>query len=222
MLSWLRELICKVLSNPLFDSVLATILFFFLWEKATHLIHHVTGMLPPPPQPLLPDLPAENNQKTIEFLVLLAAVIYLAWHYWPKRLSPAKPFRSLVVWIVVSIVVVVPYRFLLPIWLCCDYEGERYIVGLYYTQHGKEYAKEHGCAEMIRNHPGVLHTLMDQDSILYSQAIYHFAYTLVAFTLLLTTIQVMETLVTLVRQSGHTPGAPASGDHGHSDDRPAS
>jgi hypothetical protein len=204
MLSRLWDAVRRVLFYPPVVVALATLLLYIFRKKALLLVQEVTGFLPLPPPPLLSELPADEGREAfLEFLVLVASAAYLIWHFRPGWLTARNPLPPLLILLGVSIAAWAGYNFGLPAWLTCDYEGERYLLGLYYTPHGRDYAKEHTCAEMIRHHPGALETLMTTESVLWSQAIYSAAFLLVFLVCLLTLIQVMETLLLLALGRHH-------------------
>jgi hypothetical protein len=204
MFSWLWNALRRLLTYPPVLAVLATLLLFALHKKAVLLVHEIIEFLPAPPPSLLSELPPDEGRETLlAFLAFVAAAVYLAWHFRPGWLAASKPFRTLVVLLCLSIAALGAYRFALPAWLTCDYVGERYLLGLYYTPHGREYAKDHSCAVMIRDHPGVLDTLMTPESVLWSQAVYSAAFLVVFLLILLTLIQILETLLLLAFNRHH-------------------
>jgi hypothetical protein len=184
---------------PLGLALAGTILLYLLRAKAGLLVHEVTSMLPPPPPPiLLGKVPVQEPEVLPDVLVFLVGAVYLAWHFWPRRKTAVVSLWPFGIALVVSISLWAFYSFFLTSKLVWDYEGEKYTVGLYYTEHGKEFAKDHTHEQIIRKHPGTLATVFDEESIAWSKAILQGTYMAVVVAFAITLILMMDLLVGMI------------------------
>jgi hypothetical protein len=193
----------KVRILPIIAGVVGTLLYWLLYLKVAHYVHDLTGMVPspPPPIPLHEDATPETSPLP-EIVLFLALGIYLVFHFWTAQYTRRRMFRSILIAVGLSLLAWGLYYFVIFPWLTCDYHG-RFTVGFYYTRHGREYAQEHECHEVIRDHASELSSVWTQASINLASGILAFFYFLVILIFFLTVFLILETLVRLVLPGAH-------------------